>query len=448
VIVTVGSRGDVQPYIAVGLALQRLGHRVTLAVEDRLAPLVQQFGLSRSRLEGDFGGVMFEKGTHDVLARGRAAEIAALLARWAARWRREDVLRSYETALAGADVVVGSGMTMTASFSVAESIGAAWLPLLLTPGASATLRTREFPIVFAEPLTLWGLCSCLNGLTYDLVFRMVWSGERDSINAWRAASLKLQPIHHARGISDVIALNRVPVIVACSVLTCGPHGRRPGDWLDEVAMSGFAFVPSVEESGEAVDEKLVAFLTRAVADGVRAIYLGFGSCPPTAVGPASLVALAADVCARLRCRAVIVAGWSAVDTSAAAANEDLIVVPQAPHDWLFQRVHCIVHHCGIGTTAAALRSGTPQVPTPFYLDQPHNAGKIVSLGCAPAAIRYSATLSAATLSAAIAKAMDPAQPYVAAAKRLGEFVRAESAGACNRYAAVIESCRRGAAWNV
>jgi sterol 3beta-glucosyltransferase len=389
---------------------------------------------------------MFEKGTHDELARGRASEITALLACWASRWRHEDVLRSYETALAGADVIVGSGMTMTATFSVAESMGAAWLPLLLTPGASATLRTREFPFFTCEPLTLWGLCSCLNGFTYDLVFRMVWSREREGINAWRTASLKLPPIRHVLGISYVIAANRVPVIVACSELTCGPRGRRPGDWPNETTMGGFAFVPSVEESGEAIDAKLVAFLACAEADGVRAIYLGFGSCPPTAAGPASLVALAADVCARLRCRAVIVAGWSAVDTSAAAANEDLLVVPQAPHDWLFPRVRCIVHHCGIGTTAAALRSGTPQVPTPFYLDQPSNAGKIVALGCAPLAIRYSATVSAAALSAAVAKAMDPAQPFAAAAKRVGERVRAESAGACDRYAAVIESCRRGTAW--
>lgn len=79
---------------------------------------------------------------------------------------------------------------------------------------------------------------------------------------------------------------------------------------------------------------------------------------------------------------------------------------------------------------------------PFYLDQPQNAAKIVGLGCAPRAIRYSASLSAAALAAAVAKAMDPAQPFAASAKRVGAQVRAESAGACDRYADTIASCKK------
>ena len=445
VIVTVGSRGDVQPYLAMGLALQKRGHRVTMALEARMAPLARQFGLATAHIEGDFGGLMFEKGTHEVLARGNLHEIATLLGCWAARWPRAAVLRSYETALQGADVVVGAGMTMTASFSVAESIGAGWLPLLLSPGASATLETSDFPFTFFESLPFWKLCcfcGCLNRWTYDVVFKKIWADERESINAWRAGSLGLKHIGYARGISDVISRNRVPVIVACSALACGPHGRRSHDWPDEVALGGFAFVPTVEEAGEAVDARLIEFMARAKCDKAPVIYLGFGSCPPTAAGPGSLVALAADVCDRLHSRAVIVAGWSGVDTSAAASNAALLIVAQAPHDWLFPRVRCVVHHAGIGTTAAALRSGTPQVPTPFYLDQPSNAALVVRLGAAPSFVRYSANVSAAALAAAVAKAIDLAQPYVSAARRIGEQVRAESAGALDRYALIIEGCRR------
>ena len=147
VIATVGSRGDVQPYVALGLALQRRGFRVTLAVEDRMAPLVAQFGIARSRLEGDFCGVMFEPGTHEVLARDRLGEIMQLLGAWGKRWRREDVLRSYETALAGADIVVGAGMTMTATFCVAESMGVPWAPLLLAAESQVVDRAAGVAVV-------------------------------------------------------------------------------------------------------------------------------------------------------------------------------------------------------------------------------------------------------------------------------------------------------------
>jgi sterol 3beta-glucosyltransferase len=246
---------------------------------------------------------------------------------------------------------------------------------------AAIFATSEVPHNFFSWLTCG--CRCLNKLTYEIGFRIVWGNERDSINKWRMESLGLKPINDGpRGIFETMVRLRIPAIVACSTLVCGPRRVRPGDCPPYIEIAGFPFVPGVEETGEAADTRLVAFLARAEADGTPVIYLGLGSMPAE---PASLVALAAGVCKRLRCRAVIVAGWSGADAELAGTNGALLIIPQAQHEWLFARVHCIVHHCGIGTTAAALRSGTPQVPAPFMLDQPFNAATVVKLGCAPAA---------------------------------------------------------------
>jgi len=273
-----------------------------------------------------------------------------------------------------------------------------------------------------------------------VAFNALWQQEKPLINKWRAESLRLAPIAGSMGIVGVVERIAPPVIIACSKLFCGPAGRVPGDYPSNVLVSGFAFVPTVEESGEAVDPALLSFLERAASDGKAVIYLGFGSMP--SAEPARLLKLAADVCAQLHCRAVIVAGWSGADNASAAGSEDasasLLVVKAAPHDFLFSRVRCIIHHAGIGTTAAALRSGVPQVPTPFMLDQPHNAKTVVALGAAPCAVPYSAKLRAATLADAISKAMDPARPYAAAAARLGTEIRAESADALERYASAVE----------
>jgi len=432
VIATVGSRGDVQPYIAVGLALQRRGHRVTLAVEDRMAPLVQQFGLAASRLEGDTGGLLFDPDYRGAMKSGSLLRIFALQAKYDRRWKRADVLLSYETALAGADVVVGAPLAITPSFCVAERNGSGWVPMVLDIPTMPIFGTAEVPMHFFSFLAP---SSCLNKMTYEVGYSLHWANERESINKWRVADLKLAPIP-ARGIFGVMERLRTPMIVACSALVCGRHHARPGDIPPHAEIAGFPFVPTAEETGQAIDSRLTAFLSRAGVDGVPVIYLGLGSMPAE---PAHLVALAAEVCARARVRAVIVAGWSGVDAALAAGHAALLVIEQVAHDWIFPRVKCILHHAGMGTMAAALRSGSPQVPMPFILDQPFNARIITSLGVAPSAVPYTETTSAAALAAAVAKAIDPAGPFVAAARRVGEQVRAEAAGALDKYCNIVEA---------
>lgn len=156
-----------------------------------------------------------------------------------------------------------------------------------------------------------------------------------------------------------------------------------------------------------VPEEVRAYVANASNDARPLIYLGFGSMP--APEPLRLIQMAADVCRLAQCRAIVIAGthscirlffvsdvlpsfpscldliasiflnltgWSNLSDAACQsviqqqrASNTMLVVPAVPHDWLFPLVRCIVHHCGVGTLAAALRSGVPQVPCPFMLDQ-------------------------------------------------------------------------------
>ena len=441
-IATVGTRGDVQPYVALALALRRRGHSVVVATEARMEAFVRGFGggLEWRCIEGDSAGLLFQPEAQRALAESNMWRLIALTSAWEKKFDKAVVLRSYEAALAGADVVVGAGLTMTPSMCVAERIGAAWVPMLLGP----TLPTSEFPLFLLAGLACG--CRCLHKWTYHVAFRALWDQERPLVNKWRAESLRLAPIAGSLGVVGAVKRLAPPVLIACSRLFCGPARRVPGDYPPNALVGGFVFAPTVEESGEAVDPALAAFLARAASDGAPVVYLGFGSMP--AADPKRLLKLAADVCALLRCRAVIVAGWSgAADAAAADATGGgggsggdgaLLVVKAAPHDWLFPRMRCIVHHAGVGTTAAALLAGVPQVPCPFMLDQPHNAKIVVALGAAPSFVPYSVKLRAAELASAMARAMDPAQPFAAAAARCGAEIRAESAGALDRYAALVE----------
>ncbi len=440
VIVSLGTRGDTQPFAALGLRLQRRGHRVTLATEARMEGFVRGLGLEWRCIAGDSAGITMQPGFAERIAVGerRWGSLATFLgetARWEAKEAREgvaraDVLRSYEAALAGADVVVSGTYTTMTSFCVAESIGARWCPMVLQ---SFFVPTAEYANDMTAVLGLG--CRCLNLFTHELLLKAAWEKERADVNAWRAGALGLKPIRDRLGAFGIIRRLGIPTIVACSALCCGPRNAQPDDAPRGTQVGGFVFLPSAEETGQAVDGRVVDFLARAETDAAPVVYLGLGSMPAK---PDVLVALAVDVCARVGCRAVIVAGWTELDVSAAAGNPALLIAADVPHDWLFPRMSCVLHHCGIGTMAAGLRAGVPQVPMPFLIDQPFNAALLMQLGVAPAIVPWTKA-DAPTLAAAVTRAINPKQPFAAAARRYGDLVRAESAGALDRYANAVES---------
>lgn len=435
---SVGSRGDVQPYVALGLALQARGHAVTIATETRLEPLVREFGLAFAPLVGDSAGVLFEPSAQKALHDGSFLALMRISAAWEKRWKKEDVLASYLTALAGADVVVSGGLSLTPSLCAAERQGAAWLPMILGP----TLPTREFPLFLLSFLTL-GL-SCLNRWTYRVAFGALWGQERAAIAPWRA-SLGLPPLP-AGGAAAALAALRPPVLLACSSLVCGPRRALPEDYPPECVLGGFAFAPA--PGGAALAPAREAFLAAAAAAGAPVVYFGFGSMP--APDPAALRALALEVCGAVGARGVLLAGWSASlpapGAGAAAAADTLFCAASAPHDALFPRCAALCHHAGIGTCAAALRAGVPQVPCPVMLDQPHNARLMVALGVAPGAVPY-ASLSAARLGAQLRAALGPQGSALRErARAAAAHVQRESAAGLQSMCLAVEGAQPPAAW--
>jgi sterol 3beta-glucosyltransferase len=171
-----------------------------------------------------------------------------------------------------------------------------------------------------------------------------------------------------------------------------PTTQIPKDWPKEAAVCGFLFVPRTPE--EEVAQELRDFVSSAERPPV---YLGFGSMP--APNPKALLQAAIQVVKQLDCWAVLCAGWTSLsdlieyekDSSSSppgtTSSKGKVIVPKrlliikaAPHDWLFPRCSAIVHHCGVGTTGAALRSGSPSVPCPVMLDQPFFGSQLHNLG--------------------------------------------------------------------
>jgi UDP:flavonoid glycosyltransferase YjiC (YdhE family) len=381
VIVASGSRGEVQPYIALAIALQGHGHQVAIATETRMKSLVEQdFGLDYRYVAGDPTGLLWEPHAQKALKKGSLFELMSMTKEWECKYDRMDILQSYVSACEGAELIIGANLTLTQSYCVAEYMNCAWVPMILGP----TFPTNEFP--------LWIVPPCLHCLPnkwfYKLVLKSLWNNEKKFINRWREEKLMLPPIKESSGIMSIIERKKPPVIIACSPLMCGPKKQVPKDYPSYVHLNGFAFVTTNDMDEKSVDLQLKKFV--ATASPKHLIYFGFGSMP--APHPEELIDIALGTCQQLGCKGVLVAGWSGIDSCEAMiekAKDVLFITKSAPHDWLFPRVSCIVHHGGIGTTAAALRSGVPQIPCPVMLDQPHMAKVILGLGVAPDILPFS-----------------------------------------------------------
>ena len=435
-IVSIGSRGDVQPYCVLGQALSERGHDVSIATEQRLESLVTtEFHLPYRCIVGDSTGGLFDPKYQEGLAKGSIFTLIKMTNEWKAKYDMDTILASYITALEGAEIIISGGLSMTQSYCVAEKMNAVWLPFILGP----TMPTSEFPCWATAKLTL-GL-SCLNKWSYTFLFRQLWKDEEKRINPWRQNALKLPPITDAPlGIADLIDRNpTIPVLIASSPMACGPKQQIPSDYdTNKIHLLGFVFAKA-----QPLPENVEAFLNANVDTPV--IYMGFGSMPTAK--PMALLRLAIDVCSTLRCRAIVVAGWSILSSSEECQillkenAQSLLVVGSVSHTTLFPRMAAIVHHGGIGTTAVALCSGVPQLPCPVMLDQPHNAVMLKRLGVAPTSIPF-ASITAKKVAKGLELILNDAKGgnmIQARAKEVGQVITKESETSLNQACDLIET---------
>jgi UDP:flavonoid glycosyltransferase YjiC (YdhE family) len=219
------------------------------------------------------------------------------------------------------------------------------------------------------------------------------------------------PKHPWYGPEHLSRRNRVPTLFAVSPTLLPPLPGLP----DFVRLTGFW---TLDTSGTwQPPGDLVDFLDA----GPPPVYLGFGSMPDP--HPEATAELIVRAIGKTKHRAIVAAGWAGIDLRSELGGDRLFGIAEAPHDWLFPRMHAAVHHCGAGTTAAAVRAGIPTVPVTFWADQFIWANALHRAGAAPAAVKRR-KFTAEWLTAAINSTDNPAMRDAAA--ELGARVRAEA----------------------
>jgi vancomycin aglycone glucosyltransferase len=378
-----GTRGDVQPLLALALALRARGHVARFVAPSNAVGWIRTLGF-----EAESNGIDVE-----AMIRGVGADLRSF--RCQMRHVSElapALFTSVARASQGADVIVGAGVQM-ASSSVAE-----WRDV---PGVSVVFCPCAIPQSAAPPAPIrtQTLPAWLNRLIWQVTVPVADLALRGAINRGRAP-LGLAPIDRP---IEHIAGARV-------ILAADPDLAPLADDAPSTAVVTDAWILP---DAAALDPNVARFLDRDPAP----VYIGFGSMVATRVPDLAAQAIAA---ARAVGRgAIIAAGWAELDRHVAPAD-DLLIVRSVPHDAVFPRVAAVVHHGGAGTTTAAARAGVPQVVLPHILDQYYWAHRVQRLGLGPRGLPVDLATADILADRIDAAANDPAMQQRAA--RFGDAI--------------------------
>ncbi|KAM0314009.1 hypothetical protein ACHAO8_004963 [Botrytis cinerea] len=412
VIQVVGSRGDVQPFIALGNELQLAGHRVRIATHDVFQKFVRDAGLEFYAIGGDPSELMaymvknpgiFPKVS--TLASGEISKkrkmISAMLE---GCWRSciEPDPETGEPFIAEAIIANPPGF---AHIHCAQALGIP-VHLMFTMPWTAT---RSFPHPLANIQSIETDPKTANFLSYGLVDTMTWQGLGDVINRWRKNSLDLEPVPVMAGPHLAASLD-IPFTYCWSPALV----PKPQDWLPHIDVCGFFFRPPPSYDPDA---RILGFLEA----GPQPIYIGFGSI----VMEDSQKMTATIMAAVQNCgvRAIVSKGWSKLGQEVENENENVLFIDDCPHEWLFKHVSAVIHHGGAGTTACGLLNGRPTAIVPFFGDQPFWGNMVAAAGAGPAPIEQK-SLNVTTLSNAIKFLLSP--DVVAAAQTLASRIQHEN----------------------
>jgi UDP:flavonoid glycosyltransferase YjiC (YdhE family) len=397
-----GSRGDVEPYVALGVGLQQAGHVVRLVTHEDFRSLVSSYGLSFWPISGHVRPLAQGDAMRERIEGGHFLAVMSQMAK-EAEHRAVELAEAALAACQGMDLLIAGVGGLFVGLALAEKLD---LPLVQAYYIPFT-PTRTYPSFLLPRLPSW-TGSAANRLSYRLARQVMWQPFRPADKLARQEVLDLPPAPFW-GPYGAARLREGPVLYGYSPSVI----PRPPDWGDRIHVTGYWFLdPPADWTPPPA---LMAFLE----GGPAPIYVGFGSMSTR--DPERTADLVLRALASTGQRAILLAGWGGMRATDVPAS--VFVLDAAPFSWLFPRMAAVVHHGGAGTTAAGLRAGVPSVVIPFFGDQPYWGRRVAELGVGPEPVPRR-KLTAERLAEAIQRAVTDHGMRDRAAD-LGSRIRAE-----------------------
>mgnify|MGYP002348983014 CR=1 FL=1 len=405
---TLGTRGDVQPYVALAVRLIKMGHSVVICTGGSFRQLAEDNGVAFHRVTSDLMALLNTEVGRQVMSGGMRHPLRAM------RYAKEVVNPAFRKSLddfwagaQGADVILYHPKALAAP-DMAKALN---IPCISVPPVPITYPVSEFPNMAIAPAANWG--AALNRLSYAMMGKADLSSLKE-INDFRSNTLGL-PVRKSGIYAYEIDGRPIPIICPVS----------PALFEDVKSWNGHVYLPGffyLDLEHRALDPQIEAFF----AIGDRPIVVSFSSMPLHR--PQEFLSMLSTALKMTGNRAVLLTGEMDFPVG---GEENIMAVKAAPHGLLFPRAKGIVHHGGIGTVAEALRSGAPQLILPFSVDQPFWAHRLHHLGYALRPLRERA-LSAVELANAF-KEMEQPEHIRNAALIRERLVQEDGCGAAVAY---------------
>ncbi|KAK9903642.1 hypothetical protein M0R45_001065 [Rubus argutus] len=373
-----GTRGDVQPFLAMAKRFQEFGHHVRLATHANFSAFVKSAGVEFYPLGGDPRVLAGYMARNKGLIPSGPKEISIQ------RGQLKAIIESLLPACTEPDIETGVPFKAQAIIANPPAYGHAHIAEALKVPLHIFFTmpwtpTYEFPHPLARVPQSAGYW-----LSYIVVDLLIWWGIRSYINDFRKKKLKLAPIAYFSTYHG--SISHLPTGYMWS-----PHVvPKPSDWGSLVDVVGYCFL-NLGSKYQPQDE-----FVQWIQKGPKPIYIGFGSMPLEDPKKTTDIIL----------EALKDTGQRGIIDKVTEVSDSVFLLEDCPHDWLFPQCSAVVHHGGAGTTATGLRAGCPTTIVPFFGDQFFWGDRIHEKELGPAPIPIS-QLSVESLSDAIKFMLDP-----------------------------------------
>jgi sterol 3beta-glucosyltransferase len=402
-IISIGTRGDVQPYIALGKEFKRAGHEVRLLTHGSFATMVQAEGLDFADI-GDDLHLAIERTLHEAGFGEQPNQVAfkGQLLRMAKPLLYEWAVRSWQ-ATQDRDALLLSFLGTYIGIPLAHTLGIPAFAAYVFPVSP----TRDFPSIAFPPAPAW-LAPARP--TYNRLSAAIVEWLRTGFLYQVVIGNVVQDAFKSKLRSPFVRMRQVqtPIFYGFS----DHFLPRPADWPHFCHVTGYWFL-------DTLDWQPPVALQTFLRSGSPPVYIGFGSMGSSnAQSLLELVVNALKLCGQ---RGILLT--SGITSTQASLPETVLALDTVPHDWLFPQVRAVVHHGGAGTTGAGLRAGLPSLLLPFLSDQYFWGRQIFERGLGPRPITHK-HLTAERLAQAIT-VMITDQAMRQRSAELGEQIRAE-----------------------
>jgi UDP:flavonoid glycosyltransferase YjiC (YdhE family) len=409
-IVTVGTRGDVEPFVALGTGLQKAGHTVKIATHEMFRTFVTENGLDFALISGNVQEAINSAEAREALE-GSKTSFSFL---WQVRSKAAPLVlaavQELSEACKGADHLMCTPLTLHITYFLAKEFSIPISVGCVNPAGP----TRYFHNIVVPPAKEWwpGFAKKVYNVASHLVMgELVWQGERPFLHkAWKEVFGHGLPFKEPLG--PAFKKNPPLMLYAYSKYLLD----KPADWASVQHVTGYWFwKPATQKQ---LDPDLEAF----ISNGEKPFYIGFGSMNSDQYKKGVIKKLILETVAKTGKRAVVLnAGLGLVKEE---LPENIFATEPVPFEFLFPKMAAVVHHGGAGTTAAGLRAGVPSVITPLIYDQRFWSWCVEKTGAGTKPIPWN-SLTSDNLSQAILEALNSTEMQTKA-HQIGENIRNEN----------------------